>query len=520
MKKGNNINLQTAQAFQLGGTVQLPGFTGVQTTQPTAPTTGYRPYVQPIQAASSQFVPQFTGVQYTAATGTTNFPTFADTVGRNPGQYDELRTYVNDAGQTLRIPFKNGQPIYPIPYGYKYQVEEAVTPTDTATVPTTIVGQDDDRGGDGGDRGLGVSGAVQGPAGKGPTGIAGITSAISGLGDYFSGEPAKAEPYGGTTLDSLNAMGMVSRDPKGNIVGPSVTDFSNNIAGVKDAFGVYGTEPINISAALSVMTGNIPGALAAVRSRDSGIGMFGQAAPAGFGAFSTEDLMDYAQGRLNPADAELVGIAMDKNQAFARAQVQRAIGTPITGLVGYNPGSISPITGTPVNQYGQTVNYRGSTTGVDPGFSDMGSWMDAMKAGIKSGYYGGFKDKAEVALMTDKQRAKYAAYATERGANPNGQDAGAGKAAEIGLGDPDRGEVSATPGGTAGTPGSKGRADYSGGYQGFNDSNDNDEGPSDSGFGEADSSGFGGDFSGGASDSFAKGGIVSQMKRSGIASKK
>ena len=88
MKKTNGINSQTAQAFQLGGTVQLPGFTGMQITQPTAPTTGYRPYVQPVQAASSQFVPQFTGVQYTAATGTTNFPTFADTVGRNPGQYD------------------------------------------------------------------------------------------------------------------------------------------------------------------------------------------------------------------------------------------------------------------------------------------------------------------------------------------------------------------------------------------------------------------------------------------------
>jgi hypothetical protein len=153
---------QTRQAFQLGGTVQLPGFTGMQITQPTAPTTGYRPYVEPVepvQAASSQFVPQFTGVQYTTATGTTNIPTFAETVGRNPGQYDELRTYVNDAGQTLRIPFKNGQPIYPIPYGYKYQAEETTTPTDTSTVPTTVVGQDDDRGGDG-NYGVGVGSAT------------------------------------------------------------------------------------------------------------------------------------------------------------------------------------------------------------------------------------------------------------------------------------------------------------------------------------------------------------------------
>jgi hypothetical protein len=155
---GMPIKDQTRQAFQLGGTVQLPGFTGVQTTPPTAPTTGYRPYVQPIQAASSQFVPQFTGVQYTAATGTTNIPTFADTVGRNPGQYDELRTYVNDAGQTLQITFKNGQPIYPIPYGYRYQTKETTTPTDTSTIPTTVVGQDD--GGGDGDRGVGVESAT------------------------------------------------------------------------------------------------------------------------------------------------------------------------------------------------------------------------------------------------------------------------------------------------------------------------------------------------------------------------
>jgi hypothetical protein len=155
---------QTRQAFQLGGTVQLPGFTGVQTTQPTAPTTGYRPYVEPVQAASSQFIPQFTGVQYTTATGTTNIPTFAETVGRNPGQYDELRTYVNDAGQILRIPFKNGQPIYPIPYGYKYQAEEAVTPTDTTTVPTTVAGQDDS-GGDGSDA---ISGRVATTLGTNP----------------------------------------------------------------------------------------------------------------------------------------------------------------------------------------------------------------------------------------------------------------------------------------------------------------------------------------------------------------
>ena len=456
MKKSNNINSQTAQAFQLGGTVQLPGFTGVQITQPTAPTTGYRPYVPPVQAASSQFVPQYTGVQYTTATGTTNIPTFAETLGRNPGQYDELRTYVNDAGQTLRIPFKNGQPIYPIPYGYKYQAEQAITPTDTSTVPTTVVGQDDG-GGDGGDRGVGVPGAVQGPAGKGPTGLAGITSAISGLSDYFSGAPAKAEPYKGTTLDSLNAMGMVSRDSKGNIIGPSVTDFSNNIAGVKDAFGVYGTEPINVSTLGSVLTGNLLGAFASVRDRDSGVGMFGQAAPTGHGAYSTDVLEAYARGTLSKAQQNELGIALNQNQAFARAQVQRAIGTPITGLIGYKPGSISPITGTPVNIKGRVVNFQGSTTGVDPGFSSMADWIDALEVARETGYWGGPKTAREVAMMTNSARAKYNDWAAASGHSVGGEGPATGPGAEA--------AAKGSPPGVA-SPSGKGRSDYSGGYPG------------------------------------------------------
>lgn len=487
MKKHNGIKEQTKLSFQLGGTTPMPG-TGVINTPNTSPTTGFKPYVAPPIPGFTG--PQLQGTQYTTASQTTNLPTFGQTVGTKPGEYDELRRYVNSAGQVRQIPFKNGQPLYPIPEGYRFEAEgtTAITPT-TTTASTSVTGQQqDDGGGDG--RGLGVPGAVQGPAG-GATGLAGLTSAVSNLGGYLSGSPAQAEPYGGTTLGSLNAQGMVSRDAKGNVIGPSVTDFSNNIAGVRDALGVYGTGPINLGIAASVLTGNIPGALMAA----SGIGpsseAFGQAAPTGHGAYSTADLEAYAKGTMSKAQQNELGISMNQNQAFARAQVQRAIGTPLTGILGYKKGDISPLTGTPVNKYGQVVNFRGSTTGVEPGFETMGDWMDALKAGVKAGYYGGFKDKTEVALMTDTQRAKYAAYATERGANPNGEDAGAGRAAEIGLGDPSKGgEVSATPGGTAtGTPGpTSGRADYSGGYQGFNDARD-DDGPGGIGGGTSEGAG-------------------------------
>jgi len=76
-----------------------------------APVGGFRPLTTSAQ----------TGQQ---ATGTT--PTFQTLIGRNPGQYDEFREYVNEAGMKLQIPFKDGQPIYPIPEGYTFVDPEEV----------------------------------------------------------------------------------------------------------------------------------------------------------------------------------------------------------------------------------------------------------------------------------------------------------------------------------------------------------------------------------------------------------
>jgi len=507
MKKRNSVKEQTKLSFQLGGTTPMPG-TGVINTPANTPTTGFTPYVAP--AIPGFTGPQLQNTQYTTATQTTNLPTFLQTVGTKPGEYDELRRYVNDAGQVRQIPFKNGQPIYPIPEGYRFEAEDTTQVTAPTTAPTTTTGQQQDDGGGGDDGGgTGVSGSVQGPASR-STGLAGVQSALSGISGYFSGAPAQAQPYGGTTLGSLNAQGMVSYDSKGNVIGPSVTDFSNNIAGVQDALGVYGTGPINLGIVGSMLMGNPLGALASA----SGIGptneAFGQAAPAGFGAFSTDQLNDYVSGKMSPMEMQATGIgAMSKGQAVARASVQNAIGAEITGVIGYNIGDISPITGTPVNAYGQTVNFRGSTTGVDPGFKDMDSFIDAMKAGVKSGYYGGFKSKAEVAIMTDKQKGKYAAYATERGANPNGEGAATGPGAEAGIeGTPDGGF------GPTGRQSSTGRQDYSGGISqdardsstgfGMNEGQSPGDGPGDDPAG--DPSGMGG--ATGASDSFAKGGLA------------
>ena len=145
MPNNKNLDKQTKLSFQLGGTTPIPG-TGVINTPTNAPTTGFTPYVAP--AIPGFTGPQLQNTQYTTATQTTNLPTFLQTVGTKPGEYDELRRYVNDAGQVRQIPFKNGQPIYPIPEGYRFEAEDTTQVTAPTTTPTTTTGQQD-AGGDG-----------------------------------------------------------------------------------------------------------------------------------------------------------------------------------------------------------------------------------------------------------------------------------------------------------------------------------------------------------------------------------
>ena len=85
-----------------------------------------------IPAPVGGFTPKFSGqVGQTGQQGTT--PTFQTLLGRNPGQYDEMREYRNEAGMKLNIPFKNGEPIYPIPEGYSYVDPEATKAEEVTT---------------------------------------------------------------------------------------------------------------------------------------------------------------------------------------------------------------------------------------------------------------------------------------------------------------------------------------------------------------------------------------------------
>jgi len=217
----NQVNPQTG-VYQLPGT----GISGYYT--PGGTSTGYTPY----GGAQPYFQPaQFTGPQYQTALQTTNLPTFAETVGSRPGQYDELRTYINDAGQILQIPFKFGQPIYPIPEGYRPKGKETTTPT---VEPTTGTARQTDGGGDDGRDGDDVTTLTKG---TGPT-VAKIT------GGLFKGSSAYNKAVGSLSFNQLSslspfasvgssALGLATPNTKGAMMNQA-RNYSASILGLTD----------------------------------------------------------------------------------------------------------------------------------------------------------------------------------------------------------------------------------------------------------------------------------------------
>ena len=102
-------------------------------------------------ATVGAYVPQFLSQQpVTQPPTTTTTTTFEELIPAAGGQ-QETKEYRNEAGQSLFIPFINGQPVYPIPEGYTEYTVEAIqetTPTEEvrkAVAPTTVT----DKGRDG-----------------------------------------------------------------------------------------------------------------------------------------------------------------------------------------------------------------------------------------------------------------------------------------------------------------------------------------------------------------------------------
>lgn len=141
---------------QAGTFVQPQGFSSIGGYQPSQFAnyqSQYTPYTPPPVPSGQPLAQQYTpATQQAVPTINQQAPTFTGFTGiaaPAAGGYDEMKTYVNSAGQEMQIPFKGGSPIYPIPEGYSLKGDAVKTAQTTTTTGTgTETAQVQDSGGD------------------------------------------------------------------------------------------------------------------------------------------------------------------------------------------------------------------------------------------------------------------------------------------------------------------------------------------------------------------------------------
>ena len=339
---------QPTQVDPRTGTYTLPG-TGIAGYQvPSGTPTGYTPY----GGAQPYFQPvQFTGAQYQTALQTTNLPTFAETVGSKPGQYDELRTYINDAGQTLQIPFKDGRPIYPIPEGYR-PIGDQPAPEEEQTTVTPTVGQTQVIDDGGGDRDTGFVG----------TGYKGLsTTKVSG---GLSEAATKAKADLGITGYAGHSIG-------------SMLAFVGTALGVPGAIGLAGKESMGFIGATAPTQGMT-------------------------GTISQSEIRAIAN--VSPIAARVAGYSMTPEIAQNVMDAQANYGVTLNGIVGYQTGNISPNYGTAVKN-GMTIN--SGYGGNQPEYASVTDMINTVQKGIEAGWRGGYIDKATYDNLSQNAKNNY-----------------------------------------------------------------------------------------------------------------
>jgi len=148
-------------------TIQPNPVQGTQTVAPVNPALRQSIYAQPQQPIQQPIQRPIVGIpgmpvygqqgpQYKQPTDTAKTPpNYSDVIGAPFGQLQksETRKYVNEEGLELYIPFVNGEPLYPIPNGYKYTEvigKEKEKEEVTGAVKTTQTRTPDSSGDDGG----------------------------------------------------------------------------------------------------------------------------------------------------------------------------------------------------------------------------------------------------------------------------------------------------------------------------------------------------------------------------------
>ncbi len=162
MAEGGAVPVPTIQQPEVVAQNKIPG---VQYVAPT--TQAVRPSIysfnqqmpqvtvptQPSVTVPTQ--PNYQTPAYRQSTSTAETPKFSNLLGTQFGQLQESVTkrYVNDAGEEMYIPFVNGEPIYPIPNGFREEAEDAIKKEDedvNKAVQSTSVRQQQDDGDSGG----------------------------------------------------------------------------------------------------------------------------------------------------------------------------------------------------------------------------------------------------------------------------------------------------------------------------------------------------------------------------------
>ncbi len=341
----------------------LPSYNPNQTLQ-----TGVSPaYTIPtIPAVTTGYDPKFMTGQEMQTNQTA--PSFETLVGKNPGQYDEMRTYKNDAGATLQIPFKNGQPIYPIPEGYKF-VDPEEEQTQAPTLQTTQTKTTQVSGDSGDDTGARVGTTMVGKTGK-------SLSALS-----------PQEVQKGFSTMSTSQRGLTVMD---------ALDKAKGQTGLARGLQQFGTAVV-------------PGALAA--------GMIGQKTLdprdvlSQVGRPDTKDLNSLLNAfgpstvGLSPEEIDMQGI--DRNEALSQAmygmsyaEATKALGIAPTFTKGYKNGQVDPTTGATYS-YGQA----GDAFSV-PSYSSVADFGKAMEASAKTGFMGSYQTALDI--MNDPNRSQKA----------------------------------------------------------------------------------------------------------------
>ena len=266
----------------VGGAV-VPGVNIAQPTQQMVKPSVYSaPNMQPVVTPqvgvptqltyTAQTIPQYQQQQSTSTAAT---PTFGGLVGAPFGQLQESTTkkYVNsETGEELYIPFVNGQPIYPIPTGFKEESEikkeeETKDPVASQTKTTQVT----DTGGD--DSGMKTPQTKEYQIASTLTGKGGISEGITKAATFlvnpllaigrevagaFSGKES-VTPYG-TAQDPIDDPYATAADYQQVGLEPvnikeqyarqagyaSLADMSANLGGVTPTFQ-RGTKPGDVS---------------------------------------------------------------------------------------------------------------------------------------------------------------------------------------------------------------------------------------------------------------------------------